>query len=34
VRKGDVSELLDVLERHIGRTQETYEIGIEDISVA
>jgi DNA-binding GntR family transcriptional regulator len=34
VRKGDVSGLIDVLERHIGRTQEAYEIGVEDISVA
>ncbi len=34
VRKRDVEALLDVLDRHIGRTQETYEIGIEDISVA
>lgn len=34
VDEGDVEALLDVLERHIGRTQETYEIGIEDISVA
>lgn len=34
VRKGDVPALIDVLERHIGRTQETYEIGIDDISLA
>lgn len=34
VRKGNVTALIDVLERHIGRTQETYEIGVEDISVA
>jgi DNA-binding GntR family transcriptional regulator len=34
VRKGDVAALIEVLEQHIGRTQETYEIGIEDISVA
>ncbi|MBB5755083.1 GntR family transcriptional regulator [Prosthecomicrobium pneumaticum] len=34
VRSGDIHALIDVLERHIGRTQETYEIGIEDISVA
>ncbi|RJG46178.1 GntR family transcriptional regulator [Mesorhizobium sp. DCY119] len=32
VGKGDVPALVDVLERHIGRTQETYEIGVEDIS--
>jgi len=34
VRSGKVTALTDVLERHIGRTQETYEIGIEDIAAA
>jgi DNA-binding GntR family transcriptional regulator len=34
VRSGQTAELIDVLDRHIGRTQETYEIGVEDISVA
>lgn len=34
VEAGDVPALLDVLDRHIGRTQGTYEIGVEDISVA
>lgn len=34
VRSNDVSGLIGILGHHIGRTQETYEIGIEDISVA
>lgn len=34
VNTGDVSALTDVIERHIGRTQETYEIGIDDIAAA
>lgn len=34
VRAGDVTTLIKILGDHIGRTQETYEIGIEDISVA
>lgn len=34
VRTEDVSTLVRILGDHIGRTQETYEIGIEDISVA
>lgn len=34
VRAGDVTTLVEILSDHIGRTQETYEIGIEDISVA
>jgi DNA-binding GntR family transcriptional regulator len=34
VAKLDMNLLLDVLDRHLGRTQETYSIGIEDISVA
>jgi len=29
-----VATLVKILGDHIGRTQETYEIGIEDISVA
>lgn len=34
VRRRDTRKLLTILEDHIGRTQESYEIGIEDISVA
>lgn len=34
VRQGETQALIEVLDRHIGRTQETYEIGVEDISVA
>ena len=34
VRRRDVTSLLRILGDHIGRTQETYEISIEDISVA
>ena len=34
VRTRDVTTLVKILGDHIGRTQETYEIGIEDISVA
>jgi DNA-binding GntR family transcriptional regulator len=34
VRRRDVTTLVGILGDHIGRTQETYEIGIEDISVA
>jgi DNA-binding GntR family transcriptional regulator len=34
VRARDLPGLLRILGEHIGRTQETYEIGIEDISVA
>jgi DNA-binding GntR family transcriptional regulator len=34
VRRRDVTALVEILGDHIGRTQETYEIGIEDISVA
>jgi DNA-binding GntR family transcriptional regulator len=34
VRSNDVSGLIRILDYHIGRTQETYEIGIEDISKA
>ncbi len=34
VRAQDVTTLVKILGDHIGRTQETYEIGIEDISVA
>lgn len=34
VRRRDVTALVGILADHIGRTQETYEIGIEDISVA
>jgi DNA-binding GntR family transcriptional regulator len=34
VRAGDTTALKRILDHHIGRTQETYEIGIEDISVA
>lgn len=34
VRARDGAGLLRILGEHIGRTQETYEIGIEDISVA
>lgn len=34
VRRRDVTALVGILGDHIGRTQETYEIGIEDISVA
>jgi len=34
VRRRDVTSLVGILGDHIGRTQETYEIGIEDISVA
>jgi DNA-binding GntR family transcriptional regulator len=34
VRAGDTIALKRILDHHIGRTQETYEIGIEDISVA
>ena len=34
VRARDVATLVKILGDHIGRTQETYEIGIEDISVA
>ncbi len=34
VRVGDVPAQTAILGQHIGRTQETYEIGIEDISVA
>ena len=34
VRRRDVIALVGILGDHIGRTQETYEIGIEDISVA
>lgn len=33
VRSQDVTRLNRILDNHIGRTQETYEIGIEDISV-
>lgn len=34
VAAGSVPALVEVLDRHIGRTQETYQIGVEDISVA
>ena len=34
VRAGDRTDLSRILDDHIGRTQETYEIGIEDISTA
>lgn len=34
VRTRDVTALVGILGDHIGRTQETYEIGIEDISAA
>lgn len=34
VRERDEAGLKGILDRHIGRTQETYEIEIEDISVA
>jgi DNA-binding GntR family transcriptional regulator len=34
VRARNVTTLVQILGDHIGRTQETYEIGIEDISVA
>jgi DNA-binding GntR family transcriptional regulator len=34
VRGNDLASLIRILGEHIGRTQETYEIGIEDISVA
>jgi len=34
VRRRDATTLVGILGDHIGRTQETYEIGIEDISVA
>ena len=34
VRKRDTDRLLDILRTHIGRTQNTYEIGIEDIAAA
>jgi len=34
VRALDMPSLNVILDHHIGRTQETYEIGIEDISVA
>jgi DNA-binding GntR family transcriptional regulator len=34
VRALDVTTVVKILGDHIGRTQETYEIGIEDISVA
>lgn len=32
VKKKDLDEIIQVLDRHIGRSQESYEIGIEDIS--
>lgn len=34
IRSNNVPELLDVLERHINRSHEAYEINIEDISLA
>jgi DNA-binding GntR family transcriptional regulator len=34
VRARDCAALARIIDHHIGRTQETYEIGIEDISVA
>lgn len=34
INRRDVDELKLILDRHIGRTQETYEIGIEDIAAA
>jgi DNA-binding GntR family transcriptional regulator len=34
VGAGDTAKLVSILEDHIGRTQETYEIGIEDIAAA
>lgn len=34
INRRDVNELKMILDRHIGRTQETYEIGIEDIAAA
>lgn len=34
VRSKNTTLLVSVLDNHIGRTQETYEIGVEDISVA
>jgi DNA-binding GntR family transcriptional regulator len=34
VRARDGAALSAILDHHIGRTQETYEIGVEDISVA
>lgn len=33
VQRGDVVALKTVLEAHIGRTRETYEVGVEDISL-
>ncbi len=33
VRGGGIAQLLAILEKHIGRTRETYEIGVEDISI-
>lgn len=34
IKNGAVDRLLETLEMHIGRTRETYEIGIEDITMA
>jgi DNA-binding GntR family transcriptional regulator len=34
VRDGNAAHVIEVLERHLRRTQETYEIGVEDISIA
>ena len=34
VKNGDADILRNVLEKHIGRTQDTYQIGVEDIAAA
>ena len=34
INRRDADELKHILDRHIGRTQETYEIGVEDIAAA
>lgn len=34
INRRDLDELKAILDRHIGRTQETYEIGVEDIAAA
>lgn len=34
IREGQRGAVLTILERHLGRTHETYEIGIEDIALA
>ncbi len=34
IREGQNQTVLTILEKHLGRTRETYEIGIEDIAIA